>query len=408
MRVALFHNQYRVRGGEERTVDFEHELLEGAGHRVKRLEVSNEEVFGASRIQAAGAAIRAPWNRQSYRVARRFLEDYQPDVSHVHNWFPLLSPSVYAAHRDVGVPVVQTLHNYRLGCAAGTFLRDGKSCEKCLAGNRTWAVRHRCYRGSALMSSVWARVMDRGWTRESFRGLVDAYIAPSRVIARTHVEMGLPEDRIHLIPHACIDPFERLPHLRRQANRGSQGGGIFVGRLFPEKGVDVLLRAWRDVDAPLRIVGTGSEEDRLRKLESSSRVSWLGQLSHDDVLQNVVNSDFLIFPSRWKEPFGLGMIEAMACGRPVIASRIGAATELVEDGVNGILVPPNDDRALTDAAARLVSDHELRDRLGAGARKTFECRFAPSEHLRAIEQLFRGLVEESRGGRSVSVRRKSA
>ena len=239
VKIAILHNVYRIRGGEERTVDFEHDLIESAGHQVDRFEVLNEDVFGRSRVESLKSVARASWNKDSYRRVRAFVAKKRPDVAHVHNWFPLLSPSIYAALRDSGVPVVQTLHNYRLGCAAGSLMREGKACELCLGGDRIPAIKFGCYRGSAVQSAVWSRVVGRGWNDGTFRDLVDAYISPSEIVASKHIRMGLPSERIHVIRHACIDPYSG-PENRRSRPRQLLGdGGIFVGRLVPEKGADV-------------------------------------------------------------------------------------------------------------------------------------------------------------------------
>jgi len=383
VRIAILHNVYGIRGGEERTVEFEHALLEAAGHDVHRYEVRNEDVLRGWNPAALGAALRAPWNRESYRRVRRWLEECRPDVMHVHNWFPLLSPSVYAAGRDLGIPVVQTLHNYRLGCASGLLLRDGRVCELCIKGNRRPAMRHGCYRGSSIQTSVWAKVMQRGWSREVFSSLVDAYIAPSRIVAEKHVEMGLPADRVHVIQHACDDPFAG------KETRPTGSGAIFVGRLMREKGVDTLIRAWRGIDHPLKIVGTGTEENEFQELASDlPQVKFLGFREHDEVLRLIGDSAFLIFPSRWLEPFGLGMIEAMAGARPVVATRIGAAAELVEDGVNGLLVPPDNPRRLAEAAGRLLQDPGLCRGMGRSARRRYLDRFTPEIHRDALVRLY--------------------
>jgi glycosyltransferase involved in cell wall biosynthesis len=392
MRITLFHNSYRIRGGEEQTVDFESRLLAGAGHDVHRHELSNERTFARPRLAAAVSAWKAAWNRSSYHAVREILKTVRPDVSHVHNWFPLLSPSIYAAHRDLGIPVVQSLHNYRLGCAAGTLLRDGQVCEQCISGDTRAAVRHRCYRGSATQTRVWCRVMGRGWSEGTFASMVDAYIAPSEVVRRKHVEMGLPADLIHVLPHACDDPLRSRPGGALRSRRDRSAGAVYVGRLVPEKGVDTLVQAWRGVDAPLRVIGRGPEESRLRAMASDlPHVEFLGEQPHDVVMRELQRTALLVFPSRWNEPFGLGIIEAMACGTPVLATRMGAAPELVKDGVTGVLIDPHDPVAMRRAASGLLSRDEDRERMGINARRRYLRCFTPDRHLESLEDLFSSL-----------------
>jgi glycosyltransferase involved in cell wall biosynthesis len=389
VRITLFHNTYRIRGGEERTVDFETDLLTEAGHEVRRYEVSNEVVFGRPRLAAATSVLRAAWNRESYRAVRKYLEEVRPDVSHVHNWFPLLSPSIYAAHHHQNVPVVQTLHNYRLGCAAGTFLRDGRTCELCMGGDLRPAIRNRCYRDSAVQTQVWCRVMGRGWSQGTFESMVDAYIAPSKVVARKHAEMGLPSDRIHVVHHACDDPQPTMTEADIRARLSGARGAVFVGRLSPEKGVDTLVEAWRGLDVPLRIVGTGPEEERLRALAGDQpSIEFLGELPHAAVIDELRRAGMLVFPSRWDEPFGLAIIEAMACGTPVIATNRGAAPELVNDRVTGLLVPSDDPAALRNAALYTARTTQHRVEMGVYARSWYRMRFAPEIHRRTLENVF--------------------
>ena len=356
-----------------------------------RFDVRNGDVLAEGSAAKIAAGLRAPWNHNSYGTLLEFLREERPDVGHVHNWFPLLSPSVYGAFRDLSIPIVQTLHNYRLGCASGTLGRNGKSCLDCLGGDRRPALRHRCYRGSALQTHVWSRTMKRNWSRGVFRSMVDAYVAPSHAVARRHVEMGLPQDRIHVIPHACQDPFESGAREFRRLD-ASSCGGIFVGRLVPEKGVDVLIRAWEGIEAPLEIVGRGPEEEKLRRLAGNrDNIRFLGELPHDEVIRAIRGAAFMVFPSRWEEPFGLGVIESMACERPVIGSDIGAIPDQVQQGAKGLLVPPGDVAALRRAAGMLIRSDSMCRRLGLHARRCYETRYRPEIHRRRLIELYGSL-----------------
>ncbi len=394
MKIALFHNEYTIRGGEERTVEFQAHGLTRAGHQVLRYDVRNRDVFDKP-AAGIGAALRASWNRKSYKQVLDFLHKHRPDVSHVHNWFPLLSPSIHAAHADLGIPLVQSLHNYRMRCAAGTLMREGKRCTLCLDGDTRPAVENRCYRNSKVQTAVWARTMEKGWSSGAFTQTVDAYVAPSRVVAETHERMGLPADRIHVIHHGSEDPLEHYDWAKEAM--ASQGkGGVFVGRLVAEKGLDTLLEAWEGIDAPLTVVGTGPEEYRLRERAAAMpQVTMLGELPRTDVLRMMTQAAFLVFPSVWEEPFGLGVVEAMACSRPVIGSRIGAIPEMIYDGVNGRLVQPGDAAELRAAIGQLVSRPEACRQLGASARRVYEDHFRPGNNLHALVTLYEKLQTDA-------------
>ena len=391
MRTALFHNDYAIAGGEERTVDLEDEFLTMAGHHVARFDVLNDRVFGCFDLDTLQSGVRASWNPALYRAIRDFLTESRPDVAHVHNWFPLLSPSAYSAFHDAGVPVVQTLHNFRLGCAAGRMLRDGKNCDLCIGGDRRPAVHNSCYRGSRLQSRVWKGVMDRGWSTGLFQSLVDAYIAPSEVVATQHRRMGIPADLLTVLPHACIDPIPpaELGGEPTWPVASDRNGAVYAGRLAPEKGVTTLLEAWAGLDAPLDIMGSGPLDDQVRAQASDlPAVRFRGQLPHADVFPVIANAGFFVSPTEWLEPTGVGIIEAMACGRPVIASDIGAVSEIVEDGYNGLLVSPGDVSALRAAVTSLQKNHALRGALGRNARRTWRKRYRPERHSEELVKLF--------------------
>lgn len=385
MKIALFHNAYRTRGGEDTMVELELEALRSAGHEVSALITGNASLGKAALLRAAWDA---PWSPLGYEQCARHLLATGAEVGHVHNWFPRLSPAVYAAHRDLGVPVVQTLHNYRLGCAAGTFLREGRACHDCGGGARGAAIRHGCYRGSRLQSLVWRQTMDENWQGGVFQGQVDAYLAPSQTVAKRHIELGLPAERVHVVPNACLDP-----HPEGGLTRPSPAGGaLFVGRLSAEKGVDVLLEAWRGARGRLELIGEGPERAALERLaEASPGARLRGALPYAETLAAIQAAGVVVLPHRWEEPFGMVVIEAMACGRPVIASELGGPAELIRSGVDGLLVPPGDPGALREALEGLLADPARLAAMGAAARARYEERYRPEAHQARLLRVFRSL-----------------
>lgn len=247
MRILLVHNEYRGPGGEDVVLANEHCLLIERGHAVHVAKVTNADISGWA------AKARAAWYT-SYRPQSRFwlagnIQDFTPDVVHVHNFFPLLTPAIYDACFDAGVAVVQTLHNYRTVCANGLLLREGRPCEDCILGSPYQAVLHRCYRGSRLGSWTVARLIQVHRSRNTWRDKVTRFIALTRFARSKFVEAGLPAEKIVVKPNFVPDPGP--------PTNDSRQGALFVGRLAPEKGITTLLRAWATVDASLTVVGDG-------------------------------------------------------------------------------------------------------------------------------------------------------
>ena len=389
MRIGLFHNRYRQRGGEDTALEAEAELLAKGGHRVARLVVDNaEEIPG--RLGALRAGLRARSNPETPRRLARFLAEHPIDVAHVHNFFPLLSPSLHAALSARGVPVVQTLHNYRLLCANGMLLRRGRVCEDCVAQGPWNAVRHGCYRGSRLGTAVWADLVAHHRRAGTWSRCVDRFAAPSEFLARKLAGAGIPSESIRTLPLALADPGEPAPLGR---------GAVFVGRLSREKGVDLLIEAWRRLGQrglrePLVVAGSGPEETALRRRAFGlNNVRFLGEASREAVLAAQREAAFAVVPSRWYENSPYAALEAVASGRAVVAWSRGAVAELAEHGVAGLHFDAPEPASLLEPCAQLLADRELTARLGAGARERYLERHTPERALARLESLYAEAIE---------------
>ena len=380
MRIACFHNRYRERGGEDVAVETQIQLLAKAGHDVRLCAVDNRE-----EIRGVGGALRtarfARWNPHTRARVAAFLEDFPADVAHVHNFFPVLSPSLHHALHERGVPVVQTLHNFRLVCGNALLLRDGKPCEECVTRGPWRAVRHACYRGSRVQSAVWADMTRHHRRRDTWRDCVARFVVPSAFARDLLAAAGLPVERTCVIPNPVEDP-------NAAQRRGA--GAIYVGRLSPEKGVDLLLDAWRALDGhPLTLVGAGPEEASLRRrAEGLPNVHFAGSLSHPRALEAVATAAFAVVPSRAREVFGLTTLEAMARARPVIVPAGSAMAELVEPGSTGLHFSAGDAKSLAAACRRLACDPDRTQELGLLAREAYEARFAPDHVVAGLEAVY--------------------
>lgn len=381
MRVALLHNRYRERGGEDRAVAFEADLLRKAGCEVHEVVVDNREALAGSSLRALGVAVRTRWNRESAARVRELLARHPVDVGHVHNFFPLLSPSVHAALREGGVAVVQTLHNYRLLCANAALLRDGRPCEECVARGPWNALRYGCYRGSRAATAVWSEMTAHHRRRDTWRRCVDLFAVPSEFARRKLAAGGLPAERLRVVPGAVADPGEPRPCGR---------GAVYVGRLSPEKGLRELLEAWRALDGyPLAIVGGGPEEPALRALAAGvSGVRFLGPLPAERVAEALRRACFLVAPSRAYETFGMAVAEAMAHGRAAVVPAHGALAERVEAGRSGLVYDAGDPRGLVEACRALAHDPQRAAAMGREARVLYKETLAPDRATARLTALY--------------------
>jgi glycosyltransferase involved in cell wall biosynthesis len=380
MRVAVFHNRYAQRGGEDRAVDLEVEALRKAGHQVHPFLVDSRSLRGPADLLRAGW--RAGWNEETARRVDTFLAAHPVDVGHVHNFFPLLSPAVHTALHARGVAVVQSLHNYRLVCANGLFLRDGRPCEDCVSRGPWNAVRHGCYRGSRMQTLAWARATAEHRARGLWTRLVDLFVAPSGFLRDKLVAAGLPAERVRLKPNAVEDPGE-------PSWGGS--GAVFVGRLSAEKGVGLLLEAWKWLGGtPLTVVGTGPEEAALRRRAVRiPNVRFTGELSREGVRAELAGAAFAVVPSLWYENSPLVVAEAFAAGRPVVAARPTAVSDSVVDGLQGLHFEGGDASSLAAACLRLAVDPVLCERMGREARARFEEELTPQRSVERLEAIYR-------------------
>jgi glycosyltransferase involved in cell wall biosynthesis len=383
-RILVLHNAYKKPGGEDGVVQAEVNLLRQAGHSVELLEEDSKRIHGLGKLRAAFTASYSPASKARVAAA---ISKFAPDVMHCHNLFPLFSTSVYDAAREAGVPVVQTLHNFRMQCAKAVLMREGRICEQCVGKAFPHpSVRLRCYQGSAVASAAAAASITFNHVRRTYLEKVDIFVALSAFSRNKFIEFGLPPDRILIKPNFVkaeqAAPLEDAP----------RSDFLFVGRIAAEKGLDTLIAAWRQVAQPaikLRIVGDGPDAQRLRtSTANEASIEWLGHRPQSEISQLMRASLALVVPSVWYEMFGLVAIEAFAAGTPVIASDIGSLSEIVERDRAGLLVPPGD----ADELARAITwmtEHPFEARtLGRQARRAYEQRYTAAENLHLLEAVY--------------------
>jgi glycosyltransferase involved in cell wall biosynthesis len=397
VRVLMIHNSYRQRGGEDESVRLETELLRSAGHEV--------DYYGSSNIDVRNTpldALRIVWNARTYDEVRSRIRRSRPDVVHVQNFFAAVSPAAHYAAAAADVPVVQTLRNYRILCCNASFFRGGETCNACMNKIVPWrGVRHACYRQSTLMSAVVAASIAFHNGLGTWRDRVNCYIALSESAKAVFTRAGFDASRIVVKPN-FLTPVP-------PARSVSGDHYLYVGRLSKEKGVQTLVKAMALAPAVnLKIVGEGPELRMLKNtvddLGLSGRVEFMGEQTHQSTVQMIQAAKAVIVPSEWDEPFGRVIIEAYACGVPVIGSRRGAVAELVKHGVTGLQFSPADPIDLADAIARLERDSTFAETAGRAARAEFESRFTAEANLESLLAAYRQAITD-RENRSGNVKR---
>lgn len=390
LKILQVHNRYRRPGGEDTVLANEARLLREHGHQVDLLEARNgdaDPVSLGARLRLARDIVWSPVGTAAMAAA---LDRFKPDVVHVHNTFNQLSPAIVRTAAARRVPVVQTLHNFRLACANGLLLRNGRPCELCLDQGRLSAVKHRCYRDSAAGSAV---VSLSGGLH---LGLGTFALPGVRVIALTEfarglfLRAGLPARVLRVKPN-FVYPAPPQP---AQALRDQRV--VFVGRLAAEKGVDLLLDAWRQLALPgwtLELVGDGELVPAAALMGDS--VKCLGWLSPAEVIARVGSARFLVMASRWYETFGMVLVEAFSAATPVIAPRLGAMGELVESGVSGFSFEPGDAASLA-ATLRVAASLPAPawQALSDGALHAFEARFSPLVNYAQMMAIYHEAIDE--------------
>lgn len=386
MKVLMVHNRYQQRGGEDSVVDAEVGLLAANGIEVKRLDADNDSIQGVfAKIQVSASQFGAPSAMQGKLT--RALADFRPDIVHVHNWFPTVSAAIFRTCSQAKIPVVHTLHNYRLLCVNATLFRDGAVCEDCIGTTfRTPGIVHKCYRESGIGSAVATAGMLAHWAAGTWRNSVDRFIALSEFSKAKLVEGGLPAEKVVVKPN-FVDPD---PGVRP----GDGGYFLYAGRLTEEKGLRVLLQCWRSgPDLPLlKIIGGGPLEQEIREAaDAMANVEVLGTKSSNEVTELMGGAIALLCPSQWYEGMPRVVIESLAVGTPVVASKIGCYPEMIADNHSGILFPPGDANSLRTSLRELVAREAFRD-MRPNARRRFETEYTGKKNFSLVLNIYRGVL----------------
>jgi len=388
IKVLMVHNYYRSKSpsGENIVFKYEIELLKRHGHKVIIYERNNDEILNSGVLRRSLSTFDMVWSLKTYKELKYLIQKERPDIAHFHNIWYLISPSGYYACKELQVPVVQTIHNFRMLCANGLLFRNGKICEKCV-GKYPWrGVIYRCYNQSRLYSSpiVFAEMAHKLMT--TWDKYVDCYIALTKFARNILIRHGFQNDKIVIKPNFVFRPFESL--------NNNKNFVLFFGRLSQEKGIDVLIKAFEYLnkinrDVPLRIIGDGPlKREIIYRIKKIGNIELLSQRSHAEILEQIKDALFVIIPSICYEMFPMTVIESYSMGKPVIASRIGSLSELVEDNITGLLFDPNDFISLASKIFFLYDNKELCYKMGSNAKIKYEKEYTPDVNITKLYDIY--------------------
>jgi glycosyltransferase involved in cell wall biosynthesis len=387
MKILFLHNRYLISGGEDISTDAEIQLLRDYGHQVDSYYISNQEIADKSKVKLF---IRTIWSLSSYKELKRLIRLKKYDIIHVQNFFPLLSPSVFYAARSQGVKIVMSVRNYRLVCPNALLFVNGEVCTKCLGHTFPYmSVIKKCYKSSRLSSMAVASMLSVHNLLNTWNGKVDGFICISEFVKSQLILGGIHEDKLHV-------KYNFLKSLPIRANT-ERSGFLYVGRLSTEKGIDTMLEAFIQLSsshpqAILTIIGEGPlsayVEDASLKYDN---IIFIGRKHISEVYEIMSTARFLMFPSKWHEPFGRTIVESFAAGTPVIGASVGGVTELVKDGYNGFLFEGSNTESLKSVLIKAL-DYNI-DELSVNSRQCYTESYTPVVNYSQVISIYEDILK---------------
>ena len=387
MKIILAHNAYQQAGGEDGVLEAEKSLLQKYENDISIFKVSNDNIRGFK--NKISTALSISYSPESKEKLANEIRDFKPDIVHVHNFFPLLTPSVYDACLEADVPIVQTLHNYRTMCPGALLMRDGKICELCIKGSAYKSVLHGCYRGSFIGTFAVARMVEKHRTLGTWDTKVNKFIALTEFARSKFIEAGFPDEKISVKPNFSVDT-----QLGSNDDENQKGyGALFVGRLSKEKGLITLIKAWQGLNIPLRIAGGGPLESEIKGVKGDLVIA-LGILYQTSVLKEMSRAAFLVMPSEWYEGFPMVLVEAFSQGLPVVTSRLGGMTEIVEDGKTGLHFEAGNSKDLAEKVQWMHDHPNECKKMGLNARKVYEQKYTPEKNYEMLMDIYQQVIDD--------------
>lgn len=387
LKIAIIHNGYILNGGEDTVVDSEVNLLKAYGHEVVYINEKNDLTQKSSIKQILSFIKNAAWNEKKAQETLIQIKKFNPDIVHIHNFWYKFSPAVHHILAYSGYPIVQTLHNYRIMCINGAFLRNSKPCELCLKYGKIAGVFLRCYRKSIFQSILLCRMISIGWNRNVWNHDITTYICLTKFAKNKYESAGFLKENIEVKPNFVENKIVASNKKPKTVTI------IYVGRLSKEKGVDFLVDSIIGMNVHLKIFGTGPLFNQLsqRKIKN---VEIFGHIEHSEIKRQMLLADLLVLPTFCYEGMPMCILEAFSCALPVIASNIGGISEIVEDGKNGYLFPPKDSIELKNKILILSNNEIKRKEMGKYAQKCFKERYTSEINYLRLMEIYQGTMKK--------------
>jgi glycosyltransferase involved in cell wall biosynthesis len=390
VKILMIHNHYQIRGGEDSVFENEFHLLNENDVQIELYVVDNSSLNGFwGKFTAFFDVV---FSFKSYTAVRTKIKQCKPDIVHVHNYFPLISPAVFYACKRAGIPVVHTLHNYRAICPTALLMNNGKIEERSINQSPWWSVNQRVYRGSRVGTFVLALMV--AWHKRvgTWKTKVDRFIALTQFAANKYEQAGWPKQKLVIKPNFAPDPFSD------KFKYSNDNYTIYVGRLSEEKGIDLLLKAWNNINFKLVIIGDGPLKHMVEESDNPN-IEYLGRQDKSQVLEYVKRASFLVMASTWYEGFPMVLVEAFACGTCALVPRLGGMQEVVTEGVTGMQFEPGNVFDLEQKIKSLIQSPDKIKKMGEGARKTYESSYTPSVNYHQLINIYQQAILEANSER---------
>ncbi|HEV8334802.1 MAG TPA: glycosyltransferase family 4 protein [Candidatus Polarisedimenticolia bacterium] len=394
MKILVIHNAYRFRGGEEQSVALQIAALEASGHQVISYRKNSQDISGLSGFGKLRAAIATPYSPRVFREVSELIHGEKPQLVHVHNVFPLITASAIRAAAKNGVPVVYSHHNYRLSCPSGLRFLRGDVCDRCTGGFFLPAVLNRCVQHKLGPSLTYALALQIDRIIGTFRTDIAVHVCPSRSLQRQLEKIMPTGTPIEIIPHF-------LPDHSVSERKAERPYIVYLGRISEEKGVMLLAKAAKDLTKymDIEVLGDGPLREELAQglsAREENQVHFRGHLANDRRFEFLTGALALVVPSLSEETFSYAVLEAFRAGVPVVAARVGALEELVEEEVNGLLFPRGSHQGMVAAIMRLHRDIIFRNSLARGARESFMKKYTMDVGYQALMDCYRRVLAARR------------
>lgn len=394
-KILIIHNSHRKgsSSGDDIVFKKEAELLTTHAHDVIRFNLFNDEFDASNAIKKLLIGLQIPWSISAFRMIEKVLSKECPDIVHIHNFFPLLSPSIYYAIHSKGIPIVQTLHDFRFLCPMAFFMRNGFICEECKGGSFLRSIKYGCFKNSKVQTIPVALMLKIHYMLNTFKNKIDAYICLTESQRKIFLDAGFDRNKLFLKPNLIDDTFT--------AGENKKGNYvIFIGRIGVEKGLGTIIEAWKYLpDVPLKIIGDGPDAEKFNSLALNlniKNIDFLGYRPHNECMKILNKARFLVMPSICYETFGLTIVEAFSYFKPVIVSNMGAMADIVKDKITGLLFTPKNAKELANKITWLWNNSEECMKMGQNARTEYEAKYTPEKNYEMLMGIYQKTIDKKK------------